>query len=243
MSKILLMAASLAAAVLPAWAGDEKSVDEALKKFRKDMANPSASARASAATELAATKSEKTAATLGSLLVQDAAEVRKAAAAGLGGFSDYKKKAVGILLAALGVNQSMPPVMEAIFQALGKLDDDSALPTIHGYFENKDGVIASAALMAAADIRNVASVDLIIDLMKKYEKIETAAKNGGGGGAGYAGYNVPGGGDDPKLKLAKDVLPATVKAMQKISGDKWATVKEWEIWWSKHKATFKTDSK
>ena len=47
--------------------------------------------------------------------------------------------------------------------------------------------------------------------------------------------------DIVEQKLAKDVLPITVKAMQKISGEKWTTVKEWEIWWSKHKATFKID--
>jgi HEAT repeat protein len=240
MSKSLLILAFLGSAFAPAWAGDD-AVDEALKKFKKDMATPSAPARASAVTELANTKSEKTAAALGALLGQDTEPVRKAAALGLGGFSDYKKKAVPILLAGLSVNASEPKVMEAIFQALGKLDDDSALPTIHRYFEDKDAVTASAALMAAAEIRSVTSVDLIIELMKKYEKIEAASKNGGGGGYGL---NIPGGnGSDPKVKLAKDVLPATVKAMQKISGDKWTTTKEWEIWWSKHKATFKIENK
>jgi hypothetical protein len=240
MSKSLMILAILGSALVPAWAGDEPTVEEALKKFKKDMANPNPQTRASAATELAATKSEKTAAALGGLLGQDAEPVRKAAATGLGGFSDYKKKVVPILLAGLSVNASEPKVMEAIFQALGKLDDDSALPTIHRYFEDKDAGTASAALMAAAEIRKVASIDLIIDLMKKYEKIEASAKAGTGG----YGLNIPGGnGNDAKAKLAKDVLPVTVKAMQKISGDKYATSKEWELWWTKHKATFKIDNK
>jgi hypothetical protein len=240
MSKSLLILAITVSAFVPAWAGDEPSVDEALKKFKKEMSKPDPNARASAVTELAATKSEKTASALGGLLGQDQEPVRKAAAAGLGGFSDYKKKVVPILLAGLSVNGSEPKVMEAIFQALGKLDDDSALPTIHRYFEDKDSVTASAALMAAAEIRNISSIDVILDLMKRYEKIEANAKSGSGG----YGLNIPGGNDkDPKVKLAKDVLPATVKAMQKISGDKWATAKEWEIWWSKHKATFKIDNK
>lgn len=241
MSKSLLILAFVASAFVPARAGDEPSVEDALKKFKKEMSKPDPSARASAVSELAGTKSEKTASALGGLLGQDQEPVRKAAAAGLGGFTDYKKKVVPLLLAGLSMNASEPKVMEAIFQALGKLDDDSALPTIHRYFEDKDSVTAAAALMAAAEIRNISSIDIIIELMKKYEKIEASTKGGNNGG--YS-LGLPGGNDkDPKVKLAKDVLPATVKAMQKISGDKWATAKEWEIWWSKHKATFKIDNK
>ena len=241
MSKMLLALAFAGSVAVPAWAGDEPTVDEALKKFRKEMANPTPSSRASAVTELAGTKAEKIATTLGSLLGQDVEEVRKAAATGLGTFGDYKKRAVPILLAGLSVNGSMPKVMEAIFQALGKLDDDSSLSTIHRYFEDKDATTAGAALMAAAEIRNISSVELIIELMRKYEKIEAASKNTGGG---YGNLNIPGGnGNDPKVKLAKDVLPMTIKAMQKLSGDKWTTAKEWDIWWSKHKATFKIENK
>src|SRR5262245_40491887 len=211
MSKALMTLAILASAVVPAWAGDEPSVEEALKKFKKEMTKPDPKTRESAVTELAGTKSEKTAAALGGLLGQDVETVRTAAAAGLGGFSDYKKKVVPILLAGLSVNASEPKVMSAIFAALGKLDDDSALPTIHRYFEDKEAVTASAALMAAAEIRNISSISLIIELMKKYEKIEANSKNNAGG---YGNLNIPGGnGNDPKLKLAKDVLPMAIKAM------------------------------
>jgi HEAT repeat protein len=241
MSKLLLILAFAGSMFVPARAGDDPSVEEALKKFKKDIRKPEANDRASAVSELAETKSEKTASALGGLLGQDVEPVRKAAAAGLGGFSDYKKKVVPLLLAGLSVNASEPKVMESIFQALGKLDDDSALPTIHRYFEDKEAVTAGAALMSAAEIRNVSSVSLIIELMKKYEKIEAASKSGNNGG--YS-LGIPGGGDkDPKTTLAKDVLPMTIKAMQKISGEKWATAKEWELWWSKHKATFKIEGK
>lgn len=241
MSKAMMAVAFVFAGLLSAWAGDDKETEEALAKFKKGMSNSSAPARATAVTELAATKTEKIASTLGGLLGADTEPVRKAAALGLGGFTDFKKKVTPMLLAGLNANQGEPKVQEAIFQALGKLDDDTALSTIHSYFEDKDATVASAALMSAAEIRNVSSVDLIINVMKKYEKINDQAKNGGAGTGGYGGYNVPGGGDDPKSKLAKEVLPATVKAMQKISGEKWATAKEWQIWWSKHKATFKID--
>jgi hypothetical protein len=63
------------------------------------------------------------------------------------------------------------------------------------------------------------------------------------GGGGSYGVNVPVGGDDPKGKLAKDVLPTIIKGLQKIANEKWATTKEWEIWWNKNKATFKVVDK
>ena len=243
MSKTLLTIGFVAAGLVSAWAGDDKEVDEAIARFKKGMANPSAPARATAVTDLAGTKSEKTAKMLGGLLVSDTEPVRKAAAAGLGGFVDYKKLATPMLLNGLNVNYSQQEskVVEAICQALGKLDDDVALPALHRYFEDKDAVVASAALLGAAEIRHVSSIDLIIDLMRKYDKIIENSKGGGGGG--YGGVNVPGGGGggDPKTTLAKAVMPACIKAMQHISGDKWTTVKEWEIWWSKRKATFKIE--
>jgi hypothetical protein len=129
--------------------------------------------------------------------------------------------------------------MEAIFKGLGKLDDEAALGTIHNYFDDKEEIIAKAAILSAGEIRAVSSMDPLIALMKKYEKIEEQAKKGGGGGGGYGGINVPNGGDDPKLKLAKDVLPTIIKGLQMVAQEKWATPKEWEIWWNKNKATFK----
>jgi len=231
----------LVVALLPsAWAGDDKEAEEALQKFKKAMANPSPAARAAAATDLARTPFEKAALALGNVLGSEVETVKIAAAEGLGNFKDYKKIATPMLLSSLNVNVKEPKVMEAIFKGLGKLDDDAALSTIHRYFDEKDEVIAIAAIMSAADIRNASSMDPLIALMKKYEKIDEQAKKSGGGGYGV---NVPNGGADPKIKLAKDVLPAIIKGLQKIANEKWATTKEWEIWWNKNKATFKVVDK
>jgi HEAT repeat protein len=202
------------------------------------MANPSAPARAAAAADLARTPFEKGALALGNLLGSDADAVRIAAAEGLGNFKDFKKVATPMLLAGLNANAKDPKVQEAIFKGLGKLDDDAALSTIHQYFDDKDATVAKAAILSAAEIRSASSMDPLIALMKKYEKIEEQAKKSGGGG-GYGGINVPNGGDDPKLKLAKDVLPTIIKGLQMVAQEKWATPKEWEIWWNKNKATFK----
>ncbi|HZE95945.1 MAG TPA: HEAT repeat domain-containing protein [Planctomycetota bacterium] len=238
MTKTLATIGFLFAGLLQAWAADDtEEVKEALAKFKKAMANPSAPARAAAAADLSRTPSDKTAVTLGSLLGGEADAVKIAAAEGLGNFKDHKKVATPLLLSALNANAKEPKVMEAVFKGLGKLDDDAALSTIHNYFDDKDALVANAAIMSAAEIRSASSMDPLISLMKKYEKIEEQAKKGGGGG--YGGVNVPYAGDDPKNKLAKDVLPTIIKALQKIANEKWATTKEWEIWWNKNKATFK----
>lgn len=239
MSKMLAILGLVAALAPAAWAGDDKEAEEALIKFKKGMANPSPAARAAAASDLARTPFEKAALALGNLLGNEAETVKIAAAEGLGNFKDHKKIATPILLASLNGNAKEPKVLEAIFKGLGKLDDDSALPTIHRYFDEKDAPIAMAAIQSAAEIRNVSSMDPLIALMRKYEKIEEQAKKGGGNG----GINVPYAGQDPKDKLAKDVLPTIIKGLQKIANEKWATPKEWEIWWNKNKATFKVVDK
>jgi len=237
-SKTLATLGFLLAGLISAHAGDDKEAEEAMQRFKKGMANPSAPARAAAAADLARTPFEKGAVALGNLLGSDADAVRIAAAEGLGNFKDFKKVATPLLLAGLNANAKEPKVQEAIFKGLGKLDDESSLGTIHQYFDDKDSTVAKAAILAAGEIRAVSSMDPLVNLMKKYEKIEEQAKKGGGSG-GYGGYNVPGGGDDPKVKLAKDVLPTIIKGLQMIAQEKWATAKEWEIWWNKNKGTFK----
>lgn len=235
MSKTLATLGFLFVGLLSARADDNKEVEEAMIKFKKGMANPTASARAAAVADLARTPSDKAAVALGNLLGGEADTVKIAAAEGLGNFTDYKKIATPLLLAGLSSNAKEIKVLEAIFKGLGKLGDADALHTIHGYFDDKDADIAKASLMSAAEIRNISSIDLMINIMKKYEKIDEQAKKSG------TGYGQPYGGQDPKQKLAKDVLPTIIKALQTITHEKWATTKEWEIWWNKYKATFKID--
>ena len=240
MSKTLATLGFLLAGLLSARAGDDnKEAEEAMQRFKKGMANPSAPARAAAAADLARTPFEKGAIALGNLLGGDADAVRIAAAEGLGNFKEYKKIATPLLLAGLNANAKDPKVMEAIFKGLGKLDDEAALTTIHQYFDDKDKDVAKAAILSAGEIRSVSSMDPLITLMKKYEKLEEQAKKSGGGGGNVGGYNVPGGGQDPKLQLAKDVLPTIIKGLQMVTKEKWATAKEWDIWWTKNKPTFK----
>lgn len=223
------------ALLFPALAGgDEKAADEAIALFKAAYRNPSAPARAAAVTELAKTRHEKVVKHLAPLVSADANPVRIEAAKGLGTFADFKKQVTPLLLASLGgPNTKEPEVQAAIYEALGNLDDNAALPAIHRAFEDKDAKVAKAALAAAGMIRSVSSVDVIIDLMKKLEKHADTDSSGG--------FGRFGGGTDPNKERAKEVLPACIKAMQAITKEKWTTSKEWQIWWTKYKATFKIE--
>jgi len=222
--------------LLTLFGSDEKEADEAIARFKTAYRNPSAPARVAAVAELSRTRHEKVLKQLAVLLTGDAAIVRAEAAKGLGTFVDFKKHATPLLIAGLGgPNSKEPDVQAAIYEALGALDDDAALPTIHKGFEEKDSKVAKGALAAAGMIRHVSSIDLIVDLMKKLEKFNEASS--GGGGLGNFG-----GGNDPNKKRAKEVLPACIKALQAITKEKWSTSKEWEIWWERRKATFKIEN-
>lgn len=53
------------------------------------------------------------------------------------------------------------------------------------------------------------------------------------------GFNIPGGGGaDPQKARAKEVVKACNKAMQILSKEKYITLPEWKIWWSRRRATF-----
>jgi hypothetical protein len=216
---------------------DEKAADEAIARFKTSYANPSAVARAAAVSELARTQHEKILGRLAGILSSEAKEVKVAAARGLGGFSDFKRQALGLLVAAVPPHEKEPDVQAALYEALGKLDDPAALPALHRGFEDKDGKVAAAAILAAAEIGQAASIDAILKEFEEADKINKQASSGGAG-ASVGGYSVPGGGADPVKTRAKDVAKACTKAMQTISKEKYLTVAEWKIWWSRRRATF-----
>ncbi|HEX7901499.1 MAG TPA: HEAT repeat domain-containing protein [Planctomycetota bacterium] len=227
MTALVLMLAAL---------GDDKEADEALARFKTSYATPSAVARAGAVMELARTQHEKILPRLAGVLGNEAKEVKAAAARGLGGYSDYKKQALGILTASIAPNDKEPDVQAAIYEALGKLNDPAALPALHKGIEDKDAKAAAAAIVAAAAFKNAATIDLILNEFEDADKLNKAA----GGGGGVPGVNIPGGGGgaDPAKTRAKEVVKACNKAMQLISGDKYTTYGEWKIWWGKRRATF-----
>lgn len=220
--------------ILALAAADDKEAADAIERFNAAYKNNSPAARAAAIAELGKTPHEKTMKKIIPFLTADVNTVRIAAAKALTGYTDYKKQVTPFLIAALPPNQKEIDVLKEIYLALGKVGDDSAMGSIHKTFEDKDANVTRAGLAAAGEFRNVGSIDLIIELMKKLQKWQ---KSGGD----TSGTGLPGGGDDPRKKYADAVLPDAIKAMQAISKEKWSTAEEWGIWWGKRKATYKIE--
>jgi len=237
----MITALMLSAAALLGPQEDKEAV-EAISKFKKEMNNPSTPARAAAVSELGRVHHPKTLAAILPWLTNDGGEVRKAAAAALGTFVDHKKVVLPSLVSAIQPNQKDAMVLESIFQSIGKLGDETTLPTVHKYCEDKDPKIAKAALGAAAAIRKIQSIDFIIDLITKLEKY-LGDQNGGVGGIESGGINIPGGGEDPNRQRAREVIPACIGALKTITKENWPSSKEWKLWWSKKKATFTLENK
>jgi hypothetical protein len=168
--------------------------------------------------------------------------VKIAAIRGISGFSALKAKASQVLIAAMGPNAKETNILVAIYEGLGKLDDPSALPTIHRGFEEKDVVLVKAALSAAGAMGNRESIEPLIALLTKLEKVQkssgggvdvTAPVPGGGGGSVTVRSNE----DAPKR--AQELIPLVNKALNEITRESNGSAETWNAWWAKHKATFK----
>jgi HEAT repeat protein len=213
---------------------DDKAADEAVDRFRKGMANPNASARASAVLELSRVPHDKTLKNLLPCLTADVKDVRKAAAKGLGGFADWKKVVTPALTAALGgINAKEAEVRCEIFGALGKLADPLALSTVHGAFKDDDVRVAQAAIGAAGGMRQKESIDALLDLQKQIQKW---LKNKQAGP--YRDDKGQQGDERAYTGRLNDVQKTILDAFKKITLERWGSAQEWEIWWNKKKAGY-----
>jgi HEAT repeat protein len=238
---MMMMTAVLLAAL--AWGGqDDKAVDDALDAFKAAMKSTSEADRVTAVNDLAKVPHAKTLARLAPLLNSEAPTVKIAAARGLSGFTALKTKASQVLIAAMGPNAKETNVLVALYEGLGKLDDPSALSTVHKGFEEKDLVLVKAALQAAGAMGNPASIEPLIAFLARLEKIQKAA----GGGVDVTAP-VPGGGggsvtvrsDDNGPKRAQELIPVINKTLNEITRESNGSSETWSAWWAKHKATFK----
>ena len=221
-------------------AGEKKAPDapitdedakQALLKFKKAYAVARQPAKqADAVTDLSAAPHKRTLPVFLTFVMKGAVDVRVAAAEGLAGFGEFKRLVVPTLIKALAVNKKEPDVRIAIFETLGKLGDEKALPVCHKTFEDKDTKVAAAALLAAADIRSVKTLGLIINLMAECDKQSKRPDTGRILGQ-----------EDPKRKRGRDLLKTTIEAAQRCAKEKWSTVADWKEWWKRRRATFKIE--
>ena len=228
-----MVKALLAALLLLQAADDKAAVDEACKRFAKSFANPSPGARATAVLELSKTLHDKTLNRILPLVVSDVSEVRIAAAKSLAEFADWKKVVTPALISALKQNEKDLKVLEAIYGTLGKLQDPMAISTVHGNFRESDVRIAKFAILCAGAMRQKESMDALLELQKDVQKWIKNKQ------AGPYRDEKNQQGDDNAIKTRhEDVQKTIIKAFQDITREKWATPKEWELWWEKKKATF-----
>jgi hypothetical protein len=126
---------------------------------------------------------------------------------------------------------------------LGKLEEPTSLPTLHRGFDEKEISVAKAAVLATGQVGSAASIDPLIALLAKLEKIQKAG--GGGvdfstpGTGGATGQNFTVRSDDSPAKRAQELIPAINKALNEITHESNGSLETWSAWWAKNKATFK----
>ncbi len=224
----------------------DKAAADAIKQFQADYKNKDPNARAGAVSQLSGTRHSKVLSKLAALVRADVPEVRIAAAQGLGEFKEMSRKAVSALMGGLGANAKLPEVLVAIYDALGKLGDPSALGAVHVGFKQKDTKAAVAAIKAAATLRNRASIDQLIAGLKSAEaRAGIGADNSNTtGNVGGGGIRIPGGGGtgkDVQKERAKELAGEFQKALESITGESHNNSREWQTWWRKNMRTFKIE--
>ena len=230
------------ALILTADEAADKAVKEAMATFRKEVRNPAAPQRAIAVAKLAKTPHKKTLGLLGSILFgKEDPAVKSAAAKGLGGFAGLKPYAIHYLTKGLAANKKDGAVRAAIYAALGKLGDAAALPTILKGFQDTDATAAGAATLAAGNVKDKRSILGLIENLKRLESIKPAA---GGGGGGFRIKGIPGAAKNKgKGKNAPRTIKAltskSIESLQKLTGEKWGSSAEWQIWLKRRGKNFK----
>lgn len=223
---------------------DDKAAEDALEAFKTAYKSASEADRVAAVNELAKVHHAKVLVRLSALLVNDGPSVRLAAAKGIAAFSELKKPAASSLTGAMGPNSKETTVHAGLYDALGKLEEPTSIPAVHRGFEEKETVVAKAAVGAAGQIGSAASIDPLIDLLKKQEKIVKAGTGGGvdfttPGTGGTGGQNFTVRGDDSPGKRAQELIPVINKALNEITHESNGTSESWTSWWAKNRATFK----
>jgi len=140
----------------------------------------------------------------------------------------------------MGANLKDATVLAALYDCLGKLDEDSSLPTLHRGFDEKELSVAKSAIQATGQVASPLSIDPLIALLTKLEKLSKSS-----GGVDYTAP-VPGGGssvtvrsDENPAKRAQELIPVVNKTLNEITRESNGSAETWSAWWAKNKATFK----
>jgi len=226
---------------LQAAPSDDKAAEDALETFKTAIKAQGESDRIEAVKTLAATVHLKTLSRLAAVISSSEGEkVRIAAIKGIALFEPFKKQVVTLLGSSFQAASKEPRVQASILQALGSTGDPNALTCIHHAFEDKDGSVCRAAVAAAAELKNLSSIDPLIALLAKSEK--TFKANSGGAitkQMPVGGQSVNSAQSPDFMTNLKDTIDASNKALQTLTGQEISKAAEWQTWWNKNRATFK----
>ena len=219
----------------------DDDVASAIAKFKADMAKAKGPADQSTAFyELGRTQDEKTLAIL-TPYVTGPEGLRKPAIFALSGFYEHQKKVVPILLKSLQVNQTDSIAVSAALEGLGKIGDETVVPTLHKYFADKTMFVAKAAIASTGRIRHVSSIEPLIQALKAQEK---ALANAGSGSVGPVIPSPTRGSIKPdgSIRYNAEKLQAEANAsLNKITLQDFKTSADWQKWWDASKATFQVE--
>jgi len=220
----------------------DDEVASAIAKFKADMAKAKGPADQSTAFyELGRTQTEKTLAIL-TPYVTGPEGLRQPAIFALSGFYEHQKKVVPILIKSLQTNQTDSIAVSAALEGLGKLGDETVLPTLHKYFPDRNLFVAKAAIAATARIRHISSIEPLLQALKAQEKALANAGSGSVGGTGVPGLNGGAIKPDASIRSTAEKLQTEVNAsLNKITRQEFKTSADWQKWWDANKATFQVE--
>jgi len=133
-------------------------------------------------------------------------------------------QAAAVLGGALASYKKNPYVSAKITMAIGKVGHELSLAMFDEQFKGTDPVAAVGAVWAVAEFPGPVAIEA---LFKEADRVDKE----------LAKSSVK-----PELKAVYDrVQPELIKAIKKVSGQPWPTLKELGIWWKRHAAEFKEE--
>ncbi len=126
------------------------------------------------------------------------------------------------LIAVIPGYKKNPYMYDRIIAAIGKVGHENALPFFTEPLTGKDPNAAVAAVKAIGDFPPTVALDT---LFREYDRMEKVRPNAS---------------DQIKPVLDK-AQPEVLRQIQRISGEKYITMKEFQLWWQKRGEQFKKD--
>jgi len=150
----------------------------------------------------------------------------------LGGYPG-NSQANNTLTNLLSTYKKKPDLMVAVLEAVGEIDCHPAVSKVIDLYRDNSLIVARAAIVASARIRDRASVDPLLKMLKEFEEFTTRIAQAPG---------IPLSASDAEYSKRQAELDDPVRrALTDITLQSFQTVKEWDTWWRKNKGSFKTD--